>query len=196
MPLSELVYSDHVAVVLTDVNQPDNPVVECSKAFLRLTGYSRDEVIGRNCRFLAGPGTDPTKQAMIRDALKDRQPIVIELLNYRKDGTPFNNSLMIAPVLGDDGSLTGFLGTQVEVSGEESRFVLSRDEGARSLATQLSTRQRQVLSLLARGQRYKQIAFELGIRERTVKMHRSLMLKSLKVETNAEAVRIAVRARI
>ncbi|HSG33786.1 MAG TPA: PAS domain-containing protein, partial [Sphingomonadaceae bacterium] len=84
MLLAELVASDHVAAVVTDPTQPDNPIVECSQPFLELTGYSREEVIGRNCRFLAGPGTDPERRKMLRDAIAEQRPVVVELLNYRK----------------------------------------------------------------------------------------------------------------
>ena len=193
MRLAELVASASVAAVVTDPRLPDNPIVECNDRFLKLTGYDRVEVIGQNCRFLTGPGTDPARRKMLRDAIKARQPAIVELLNYRKDGTPFLSSVMIAPVYSDD-SLVGFVGSQLEVLTEESEFVRAREQLARELLARLSTRQKEVLSRLAEGQRIKQIAHELELSERTVKMHRAAMLKSLRVRTNAEAIRLAVRA--
>ena len=196
MPLRKLVAADHVAVVITDPRLPDNPVVECNEKFLELTGYERHEVIGRNCRFLSGPATDPDRRKLIRDAIEDQRPIIVELLNYRKDGTPFLNSLMIAPIHDVENALVGFVGSQIPVSTEENAFINEREMRARVLASQLSARQREVLSLIAKGKRIKQISYELEVSERTVKMHRSAMLKALDVRTNAEAIRIAVRAGI
>ncbi len=193
MLLSELVASDHVAAVITDPTQPDNPIVDCSDTFLVLTGYEREEVIGRNCRFLAGPGTDPVKQQMIRAAISEQRPVVVELLNYRKDGTPFLNSVMIAPIQDADNVLIGFVGSQLEIPGEEESFLSEGLRLAQSLIAACSPRQTQVLSRMAQGKRIKQIAFELNLSERTVKLHRAALLKSLNVSTNAEAIRIAVR---
>lgn len=194
MRLAEFVTSASVAAIVTDPRLPDNPIVECNDRFLELTGYSREEVIGRNCRFLVGPGTDPARRKMLRDAIEAQRPVIVELLNYRKDGTPFLNSVMIAPIFDSEDSLVGFVGSQLEVSTEESAFVRAREQLARGLLERLSPRQKDVLSRLAEGKRVKQIAHELELSERTVKMHRAAMLKSLDVRTNAEAIRLAVRA--
>jgi hypothetical protein len=194
MRLVELVASAHAAAIVTDPRLPDNPIVECNDRFLALTGYGREEVIGRNCRFLAGPGTDPARRKMLRDAIEEQRPVVVELLNYRKDGTSFLNSVMIAPIYDSENSLIGFVGSQLEVATGEAAFVREREKRARMLVAELSTRQKEVLSRLACGKRIKQIAHELGLSERTVKMHRAAMLKSIEVQTNAEAIRIAVRA--
>jgi PAS domain S-box-containing protein len=191
--LSELVASEHVAAVITDPRQDDNPIVECNARFLDLTGYRRDEVIGRNCRFLAGSGTDPKRRRILGDAVAEARPVVVELLNYRKDGSPFLNSVMIAPIF-EAGELVGFVGSQLEVTHEETTFVKQREERARALVAALTPRQKEVLTALARGKRAKQIAHELEVTVRTVKMHRAGLLKALDVQTNAEAIRIAVRA--
>lgn len=194
MRLSELVASASVAAIVTDPTAPDNPIVDCNERFLDLTGYAREEVIDRNCRFLVGPGTDPGRSKMLRDAIDLQRPAIVELLNYRKDGTPFLNSVMIAPIYDAKNALIGFVGSQLEVLTEESAFVRQREEFSRRLVERLSPRQSQVLSRLAEGKRIKQIAHELGLSERTVKMHRAAMLRSLGVRTNAEAIRLAVRA--
>ena len=194
MRLVEIVASAHTAAVVTDPRQPDNPIIECNDRFLELTGYDREEVIGRNCRFLAGPGTDPERRKMLRTAIEEQRPVLVELLNYRKDGKPFLNSVMIAPIYDSENSLIGFVGSQLEITTDESAFVGERQEWSLRLVAKLSPRQKEVLSRLAAGKRVKQIAHELGLSERTVKMHRAAMLKSLDVSTNAGAIRIAVRA--
>ena len=194
--ISELIASDYTAVVITDPRLPDNPVVDCNESFLRLTGYGRDEVIGRNCRFLAGPSTNPEPREVLRKAIAEERPAVVELINYKKGGEPFLNSLMIAPIHNSDGKLIGFIGSQIAVLSEEEAFVREREDRARNLAKTLSRRQREVLSLMARGMRTKQISHELGLADRTVKLHRAEMLRKLGVRSNAEAIRIAVRAMI
>lgn len=192
--LAELVAAASVAAIVTGPTLPDNPIVDCNERFLELTGYTREEVIGRNCRFLAGPGTDPARRTMLRDAIEAQRPVIVELLNYRKDGTAFLNSVMIAPIYDAKDALIGFIGSQLEVATEESAFVHQREVLSRELVERLSPRQKEVLSRLAEGKRIKQIAHELGLSERTVKMHRAAMLRSLGVRTNAEAIRLAVRA--
>lgn len=100
------------ALVLADPNLPDSPVVYVNDAFERMTGYARSATIGRNCRFLQGERTDPRAVARLRDALEARREITIDILNYRADGRPFWNRLMIAPLLDPDGALQYFLGIQ------------------------------------------------------------------------------------
>lgn len=103
-------------MVITDPQQPDNPIVLANRSFLEETGYAADEVIGRNCRMLQGGGTDPAAVSQVRNALKDQREITIELLNYRKDGTPFWNQLYISPVHDDDGRLLYFFASQMDVT--------------------------------------------------------------------------------
>ncbi len=194
MKLIDFGACEHIAVVVTDPRLPDNPLVDCNQQFLNLTGYARDEVLGRNCRFLAGPDTDPARRKLLSDAIREERPEVVELVNYRKDGTTFLNSVMIAPVHNENRELEAYIGTQIEILSEEAAFVRERTDRAKTLVSQLSPRQREVLALLSRGQRIKQIAYTLGVSERTVKMHRAEMLKALDLSNNAEAIRIAVRA--
>jgi PAS domain S-box-containing protein len=66
---------------------PDNPIVECNAAFEALTGYERDEIIGRNCRFLRGPGTEPDLTEELRLGIREGRPVLVEIINYKKDGT-------------------------------------------------------------------------------------------------------------
>jgi PAS domain S-box-containing protein len=98
--------------VITDPRLPDNPLVYVTPEFELHTGYSKSEVLGRNCRFLQGPGTDPAAVAAIRDAISQMKPLEIEILNYRKDGTPIWNELSIRPVFSDKGVLRSFVAIQ------------------------------------------------------------------------------------
>jgi PAS domain S-box-containing protein len=103
-------------MLVTDPNQPDNPVVFANHAFQQLTGYGPDDIMGQNCRFMQGPETDPEAIAAIRAALAARTDIAIELVNYRKDGRPFWNALFISPVFGADGRLLYYFGSQLDVT--------------------------------------------------------------------------------
>lgn len=106
---------------LTDPNVPDNPIVYCNDAFLELTGYARDEVIGHNCRFLQGADTDPAAIDEIRDALAHDRIHTVEVTNYRKDGTAFVNALQIGPIKDDAGRTILQFGSQLDVSAERAR---------------------------------------------------------------------------
>lgn len=189
MSLPEMIADSAVAAVVTNPRLPDNPIVACNDAFLALTGYARDEVIGRNCRFLSGTGTEDAGMEAIRAALRDQRPVLVELSNYRKDGTGFRNAVMIAPIFGLDGTLDWYLGSQMAV---EERG--DRRAAAVALIETLTERQRAVLLGMAEGRLNKQIAYDLGLTERTVKMHRAAMLRALDVRTAAEAIRLAIEA--
>ncbi|TCO73099.1 PAS domain-containing protein [Rhodovulum euryhalinum] len=101
-----------MSVVISDPSLPDNPMIYVSEEFERQTGYSAEEAVGRNCRFLQGPDTDPHAVEAIRHALRAQTPFTIDLLNYRKDGTPFVNRLRIRPIFDEDGRLMYFAGAQ------------------------------------------------------------------------------------
>ena len=183
-----------IASVISNPRRPDNPLEVANPAFCELTGYAEGEIVGRNCRFLAGEGTEPWVTERIRGAISNRRPVLVDILNYRSDGTPFRNGVMVTPLFDADGGLEWFLGSQVDLGDDAPAFFSSRRERAAILVKQLPPRQRQVLELLARGLLNKQIAWELKIAEKTVKMHRALLLDNLGVATSAEAIRIAVEA--
>ncbi|MDF3071222.1 MAG: Blue-light-activated protein [Polyangiaceae bacterium] len=103
-------------IVITDPHAPGNPIIYASPSFTQLTGYSTAECVGRNCRFLQGAETDKAEVARIRAAVAEGRECTTELLNYRKDGTPFWNSLAISPVLDSDGQLLHFVGIQTDVT--------------------------------------------------------------------------------
>jgi PAS domain S-box-containing protein len=194
MSLAAMIENSPIAAVISDPRQPDNPIIECNDAFMRLTGYSRDEIVGRNCRFLSGPGTEPALTKEITTAVQERRPVLVEILNYRKNGTPFRNALLVAPIFDDKGELEYFLGSQVEVPDVPDQEPEDRRQVARQKVDALSPRQRQVVIEMAAGKLNKQIAYDLAITERTVKMHRAAVMVALNVKSSADAIRIAVEA--
>ena len=101
-------------IIITDHSQQDDPIIYANQAFLDLTGYSRDEIIGENCRFLQGELTDPKSIQKLRNAVDKGKHIRIQIYNYKKDGTPFWNDLIMSPVHNDKGELTHFIGMQLD----------------------------------------------------------------------------------
>ena len=105
-----------VGITIADADAPDEPMVYINDAFERLTGYSKERVVGRNCRFLQGEDSDPEAVAEMRKAVDTGEPVSVELLNYRKGGDPFWNRVDIAPVHDDDGEVSYFVGFQTDVT--------------------------------------------------------------------------------
>ena len=103
-------------MILTDPNQPDNPIAFANKAFLDLTGYEEKEILGRNCRFLQGSQTDREAVAELRRAVAAKESIALEILNYRRDGSPFWNAVFIGPVYDTSGKLLYFFASQLDVT--------------------------------------------------------------------------------
>jgi PAS domain S-box-containing protein len=103
-------------VLITDAGLPDNLIIYANEAFLRLTGYSEPEILGRNCRFLQGDDRAQPEIATLREAIASGRPVHVVLRNYRKDGTLFWNELFIAPVRDDEGRVTHFVGVQQDVT--------------------------------------------------------------------------------
>jgi len=103
-------------ITIADARLPDRPLIYVNAGFKRLTGYSREEVLGRNCRFLQGAGTAADTVTEIRAAIEEGRECTVEILNYRKDGSPFWNRLAITPVEDESGEITHFIGIQSDVS--------------------------------------------------------------------------------
>ncbi|MEG4276441.1 PAS domain S-box protein [Microcoleus sp. MON1_C1] len=104
------------SILIADARRPDIPIIYCNPAFEKLTGYSAQEVIGRNCRFLQGPDTDRAELDKLRSSLRAGTEIQVVLKNYRKDKTPFWNELIVSPILDNEGKLTHFIGVQNDIS--------------------------------------------------------------------------------
>ena len=115
-PFAAAVRATRMPMIVTDPSQYDNPIVFVNNAFLKLTGYTRFEVLGRNCRFLQGPETNPAAIDRIRDAVRQEVDIRVDLLNYRKDGSTFHNALYVGPVRDADGKVVYFFASQLDVS--------------------------------------------------------------------------------
>jgi PAS domain S-box-containing protein len=183
-----------IATIVTDNRQPDNPIIAANEPFTVLTGYASHEILGRNCRLLGGRGTEPEARAAVRDAVANGQPIVVELTNYKKDGTAFRNALMIAPVRDEAGKVVLFVGSQMEVQATGAGGL--RRDRARALIAILTPRQREVLALMATGLSNKQTARTLGISPKTVEVHRAQLIDSLGTRSSIHAIRIAVEAEL
>ena len=115
-PFAAAVRATRMPMVITDPAQPDNPIVFCNVAFQQLTGYAREEIIGRNCRFLQGPDTDHAAVAQVRAAIEAGHDADVDLLNYRKDGSTFWNALYLSPVRDKDGVIRFFFASQLDVT--------------------------------------------------------------------------------
>lgn len=103
-------------IIIADAILPDFPIIYCNNAFTEITQYSAEESIGKNCRFLQGPLTDPEKVRQVREALEKGTQCRLELRNYRKDGSLFWNELTITPIRDAMGVLTHFIGVQNDIS--------------------------------------------------------------------------------
>ena len=115
LPLNAVLGSD-LALSISDALRDDDPLVWVNGAFTRLTGYPAEEVLGRNCRFLQGADTDPVAVARIRTALDEQRAVATVIRNYRRDGTPFWNQVVISPVVDESGRVTHHIGIQVDVT--------------------------------------------------------------------------------
>jgi PAS domain S-box-containing protein len=189
-----LIVNSPIASVISNPRLKDNPIIACNSEFERLTGYNECDIVGRNCRFLAGPATEPWLSEAIRDGVRKHRPVMVEILNYKSNGTPFRNAVLVAPIYDEDGELEFFLGSQVELFDDAPGNFANRRMESSIRVKILSSRQREVLAEMALGHLNKQIAYNLNVSEQTVKMHRALVMNRLGVNTTAEAIRVAVEA--
>lgn len=121
-------------MLVTDPRQHDNPIVFANRAFISMSGYSAEDVLGRNCRFLQGPETNRDTIAEIRQAIEERREVTTEILNYRKDGSTFWNALFVSPVYDEHGNLVYFFASQLDVSRRrDAESALSRSQRMEAL---------------------------------------------------------------
>lgn len=97
-PFRALVSATRTPMVVTNPRLPDNPIVYANSAFTDLCGYQKHEIVGKNCRFLQGEGTDRLSVERLKHAIAANEEIEVDLLNYRKDGSTFWNRLLVSPV--------------------------------------------------------------------------------------------------
>ncbi|MBP2277655.1 MULTISPECIES: LuxR C-terminal-related transcriptional regulator [Sphingomonas] len=189
-----LVADSPIPSVISDPRLPDNPIVACNDAFCELTGYPVEDVVGRNCRFLSGPATEPWLTEEIRRGVREHCPVLVEILNYKRNGQPFRNAVLVAPIYDENDALLYFLGSQIEIDSAAATPSSMRRIRAAEMVKALSPRQSQVLKLVANGLLNKQIAAELNLAEKTVKMHRAILMNRLDLHTTADLIRLAVEA--
>ncbi|MBZ5488867.1 EAL domain-containing protein [Halomonas aquamarina] len=103
-------------ILIADAERPDLPIIYANKACTLMTGYSQQEIIGKNCRFLQGPESSPEVVQRIRNAIQAQHEVNVTICNYRKDGTPFWNDLYIAPVRDHEGRVTHYVGVQHDIT--------------------------------------------------------------------------------
>ncbi|MBB4111812.1 histidine kinase [Rhizobium anhuiense] len=120
-PFAAAFKATRMPMIVTDPNQHDNPIIFCNSAFRKLTGYSDDEVIGRNCRFLQGPETSKETVAKIRERIAAGEDVAVDILNYRKDGSMFWNAVFISPVRDKAGKIVYFFASQLDFTNVKSR---------------------------------------------------------------------------
>ncbi|MBV9559769.1 MAG: PAS domain S-box protein [Bradyrhizobium sp.] len=128
-PFVAAVRATRMPMVITDPNRHDNPIIFANDAFCSLTGYEEDELLGRNCRVLQGPETDPDHVSQIREAIESLRPIEIDICNYRKDGSKFWNRILLSPVNDADGNVAYFFG-QLDVTFGQDRLAALEGENA------------------------------------------------------------------
>ena len=138
-PFVAVIRATRMPIVITDPRQPDNPIVFANDSFCRLTGYARDEVVGRNWRFLEGPATDAAALAAIAAAVKAEGPLTIDVLSYRKTGIPFWNRLLMGPVLDPAGRVAYFFASMLDVADERIQLAALQNDNA-SLAAESADR--------------------------------------------------------
>lgn len=120
-PFAAAFKATRMPMIVTDPNQDDNPIIFCNAAFQRLTGYSNDELLGKNCRLLQGPATSRTTVDRIREAVSAGKDISVDILNYKKDGSTFWNALFVSPVRDEDGSIVYFFASQLDFTNIKSK---------------------------------------------------------------------------
>ncbi len=133
--LDRAVAASSNGVVITDPKLPDNPIVYVNPAFERISGYTVEETIGRNCRFLQGEERDQPVLDELRAALGEERECRVVLRNYRRDGTPFWNELYVSPVHDDEGRLTNFVGIQNDITERRRIEEVLRESEERFRAT-------------------------------------------------------------
>ena len=145
----------NIAMVLTDPNLEDNPIVFVNDAFEQMTGYSRSSATGRNCRFLQGGEENEEARARLRDAIEAREEVTVDLRNVRADGTPFVNRLLVAPIR-HEGTCTHFLGLQMAVEDGGQGLGPQADRQLRELQHRVKNHLAMIIAMIRQQSRQSQ----------------------------------------
>lgn len=196
-PFAAAVRSTRMAMTITDPRQNDNPIIFANEAFSRLSGYHHDELIGRNCRILQGPETSRKTVQKLARAIERHEDVHVEILNYRKDGTAFWNSLYVSPVRDEKGEVVFFFGSQLDVS-EKKQTELDLNsvndelrETRSLLEQQIDDRTGELMRLLAQRSR---LVNELDHRvKNNLQIIGSLLAFELRRDLGAEARELVTR---
>ena len=138
-------------ITIADARLPGRPLIYVNEGFERLTGYTASDVLGRNCKFLQGAESDPDTIEDIRQALREDRDCTVEILNFRKDGSPFWNRLSITPVRDAEGTLTHYIGIQSDVT--KRRLAEEQLTDANEMLARLNTTMQRELAEAATIQR-------------------------------------------
>lgn len=136
-PFAAAFKATRMPMIVTDPNQQDNPIIFCNAAFQRLTGYSNDELVGKNCRLLQGPETSGDTVRRLREAVSEGKDISVDILNYKKDGSTFWNALFVSPVRDDDGDIIYFFASQLDftnIKSKEAELAAARHQAEEAVA--------------------------------------------------------------
>jgi PAS domain S-box-containing protein len=198
------------AVIVVALDDPALPFCYLNRAFEAITGYSRDEALGRPWSFLFGDDQLQPEVAMARIAIGARVPVAVTLRSYRKDGTMFWNAFRMLPALEAGGQTAYMVGVMRDVTHaidpqfktiatssrrcEDERLAVSASAGARTKIERLSSREGDVLRGLVEGGSNKAIARDLNLSPRTIEIYRANLMAKLGARTLAEVLRVAFTA--
>lgn len=147
---------------ITDPTLPDNPIVFVNDAFVELTGYAEDEIIGRNCRFLQGAGTSEESVQAVRSIIERCAVETVEIVNYRRDGSEFLNALQLGPIYDDSGRLVFFFGSQLDISAKRAAEDKARSLANRELLHRLNNIANVMMAIIRMTAREERDSTELG----------------------------------
>lgn len=178
-------------LLITDPRQNDNPIIYCNSTFCEMTGYTAEDVIGRNCRILQGGDRHQPQLDELRRALSEGRTSRVLLRNYRKNGSMFWNELVVSPVRDEHEQLTHFVGLQYDITDVINATQAKLRDVADRIKT-LAPRQREVMDHLVHGKPTKSIARELGISVKTVEVHRARVFEKMGVDSVVDLVRMVI----
>ncbi len=183
--------ASYSGIILTDHTQEDNPIIYCNAAFEKMSGYSRNEIIGHNCRFLQGEDRNQEARGTIKEAIRHGESCVVEIRNYSKSGELFWNELYISPVKNNNGKVEYFIGVQNDASkrkqGEqELRYQHEKMEQKISERTRSLKENEEFLASIIQTMRESLLVLDPGYRVISVNDHFLTTFKVSRQETESK----------